>query len=99
VTLIGWPNPTANTHHQVVQEPIAGKVAIRAMFQREFAAADVTRIPEVIHKAGDVAILEWIDPPRLRGCLCDFAPRGCFPDVARSVYPSIAPCRPIAGLT
>jgi hypothetical protein len=55
-------------NHQVVQEPIAGKVAIRAMFRREFAAADMTCIPEVIHEAGDVAILEWMDPLGLRGC-------------------------------
>jgi ketosteroid isomerase-like protein len=54
-------------NHQVVQEPIAGKIAIREMFRCEFAAADMTCIPEVIHKAGDVAILEWIDPLRLRG--------------------------------
>lgn len=55
-------------NHQVVQEPIAGRVAICEMFQREFAAADMTCIPEVIHEAGDVAILEWIDPLGLRGC-------------------------------
>jgi uncharacterized protein (TIGR02246 family) len=29
-------------NHQVVQEPIAGKVAIRAMFRRDFATADMT---------------------------------------------------------
>ncbi len=42
-------------NHQVVQEPI-------------FAAADMTCIPEVIHDAGDAAILEWIDTLGLRGC-------------------------------
>jgi hypothetical protein len=55
-------------NHQVVQEPIAGKVAIREMFRREFAAADMTCIPEVIYEAGNVAILEWRDPLGLRGC-------------------------------
>jgi ketosteroid isomerase-like protein len=55
-------------NHQVVQEPISGKVAIREMFRREFAAADMTCIPEVIHEAGNVAILERRDPLGLRGC-------------------------------
>jgi hypothetical protein len=55
-------------NHQVVQEPVVGKAAIRAMFLREFAAAKMTCIPEFIHEAGDVAILEWSDPLGLRGC-------------------------------
>jgi hypothetical protein len=55
-------------NHQVVQEPIAGKAAIREMFRREFAAAAMTCIPEAIHEAGEVAILEWKDPLGLRGC-------------------------------
>ena len=55
-------------NHQVVREPIVGKRAIREMFWREFAAANMTRIPAAIHEAGDVAILEWIDPLGLRGC-------------------------------
>lgn len=45
-----------------------GRAAIKAMFEREFAAADMHCIPEVIHEAGDVAILEWRDPLGLRGC-------------------------------
>jgi len=56
------------TNHQVVQEPVVGKAAIRAMFRHEFAAAKMTCIPEVIHEAGNVAILEWKDPLELRGC-------------------------------
>jgi ketosteroid isomerase-like protein len=56
------------TNHQVVQEPVVGKTAIREMFRREFAAATMTCIPEVIHEAGNVAILEWKDPLELRGC-------------------------------
>jgi len=55
-------------NHQVVHEPIVGKRAIREMFLRQFAAADMACIPELIHEAGDVAILEWIDPLGLRGC-------------------------------
>jgi ketosteroid isomerase-like protein len=55
-------------NHQVAESPVEGRVAIREMFSQEFAAADMTCIPEVIHEAGDVAILEWRDPLGLRGC-------------------------------
>ena len=55
-------------NHQVTQEPIVGRAAIQAMFQREFAAADMVCIVEHIHEAGEVAALEWRDPLGLRGC-------------------------------
>lgn len=55
-------------NHQVVQEPIVGRTAIRDMFAREFASADMVCIVEAIHEAGDVAALEWRDPLGLRGC-------------------------------
>jgi ketosteroid isomerase-like protein len=55
-------------NHQVAETPVEGRPAIREMFRREFAAADMTCIPEAIHEAGDVAILEWRDPLGLRGC-------------------------------
>ena len=55
-------------NHQVTQEPVKGKNAIRSMFQREFSTANMTCIPEAIHEAGDVAALEWRDPLGLRGC-------------------------------
>lgn len=55
-------------NHQVTQEPVEGREAIRAMFAREFAEADMTCIVEAIHEAGDVAALEWRDPLGLRGC-------------------------------
>ena len=55
-------------NHQVTQEPVRGRAAIRAMFEREFAAADMDCIVEAIHEAGDVAALEWRDPLGLRGC-------------------------------
>lgn len=55
-------------NHQVTQEPIEGRGAIRAMFEREFAAADMTCIVEAIHDAGAVVALEWRDPLGLRGC-------------------------------
>jgi hypothetical protein len=40
------------------EEPVVGKAAIREMFRREFTSAKMTCIPEVIHEAGNVAILE-----------------------------------------
>ncbi|MBE2319010.1 nuclear transport factor 2 family protein [Solirubrobacter sp. CPCC 204708] len=55
-------------NHQVAEDPVEGRAAIHAMFEREFAAAEMVCIPEVIHEAGDVAILEWRDPLGLRGC-------------------------------
>jgi len=55
-------------NHQVVQEPVVGREAICEMFRREFATASMTCIPEIIHEAGNVAILEWKDPSGLRGC-------------------------------
>ncbi len=55
-------------NHQVVQDPVEGRAAIRAMFEREFAAAEMHCIVEAIHEAGEVAILEWRDPRGLRGC-------------------------------
>jgi len=55
-------------NHQVVQEPVRGRAAIRSMFAREFAAASMVCIPEAVHEAGDVVALEWRDPLGLRGC-------------------------------
>jgi limonene-1,2-epoxide hydrolase len=55
-------------NHQVTQDPIEGRDAIRDMFRREFAAADMVCIVEAIHEAGSVVALEWRDPLGLRGC-------------------------------
>jgi hypothetical protein len=55
-------------NHQVTQEPVEGREAIRAMFDREFATAEMVCIIEAIHEAGEVAALEWRDPLGLRGC-------------------------------
>lgn len=55
-------------NHQVTQEPVQGREAIREMFAREFAAADMTCIPENLFEDGEWAILEWRDPLGLRGC-------------------------------
>jgi limonene-1,2-epoxide hydrolase len=55
-------------NHQVTQDPVEGREAIRAMFEREFAAAEMVCIVENIFEDGNVAILEWRDPRGLRGC-------------------------------
>jgi len=56
------------TNHQVANEPVIGKAAIRQMFVKEFAAAEMTCIPENIFEDKEWAILEWTDPNGLHGC-------------------------------
>jgi hypothetical protein len=56
------------TNHQVANEPIVGREAIRKMFADEFAAAKMVCIVENIFEDGEWAILEWRDPLGLRGC-------------------------------
>jgi limonene-1,2-epoxide hydrolase len=55
-------------NHQVAETPVNGKKAIKDMFAREFAQADMTCIVENIFEDGEWAILEWKDPLGLRGC-------------------------------
>ena len=55
-------------NHQVAQEPVEGRKAIRAMFAREFAAAGMVCLVENLFEDGEWAILEWRDPLGLRGC-------------------------------
>ena len=57
-------------NHQMPEQPVEGRAAIRQMFEQEFATANMVCIPEVIHEAGEIAILilEWRDPLGLRGC-------------------------------
>ena len=55
-------------NHQVAEEPVEGKAAIREMFAREFARATMVCIPENLFEDGEWAILEWRDPLGLRGC-------------------------------
>ncbi|MEZ4954637.1 MAG: nuclear transport factor 2 family protein [Saprospiraceae bacterium] len=55
-------------NHQVANEPIVGRDAIKAIFTAEFSAAEMVCIPENIFEDGDWAILEWKDPLGLRGC-------------------------------
>ncbi len=56
------------TNHQVALDPVVGRVAIHAMFRREFSANKMVCIPENLFEDGDWAILEWRDPKGLRGC-------------------------------
>jgi limonene-1,2-epoxide hydrolase len=55
-------------NHQVANEPVIGREAIRVMFSREFAQAEMVCIPENVFEDGDWAVLEWRDPKGLRGC-------------------------------
>lgn len=55
-------------NHQVPNEPVEGKEAIREMFAQEFDTAEMTCIVEHIFEDGEWAILEWRDPLGLRGC-------------------------------
>ena len=55
-------------NHQVANEPVVGKEAIRVMFRKEFAVTDMVCIIENILEDGDWGILEWKGPIGLRGC-------------------------------
>ena len=55
-------------NHQVSNEPIKGKGAIKVMFEKEFKQAKMVCIIENIFEDGDWGILEWKDPLGLRGC-------------------------------
>lgn len=55
-------------NHQVANEPIIGKTAIRKMFENEFEQSEMTCIVENIFEDKDWGILEWKDPLGLRGC-------------------------------
>jgi hypothetical protein len=55
-------------NHQVAENPVAGRAAIRAMFAAGFAAAEMVCIVENLFEEGEWAILEWRDPLGLRGC-------------------------------
>lgn len=55
-------------NHQVAETPVEGRAAIRAMFTRDFANAEMVCIPENIFEDGESAMLEWRDPKSLRGC-------------------------------
>ncbi|MFB2121464.1 nuclear transport factor 2 family protein [Parapedobacter sp. 2B3] len=55
-------------NHQVANDPVVGKPAIKEMFKGEFETAEMTCIPENIFEDREWAILEWKDPNGLRGC-------------------------------
>ena len=55
-------------NHQVANEPVIGKQAIRQMFADEFSKANMVCIIENIFEDGEWAIMEWKDPKGLRGC-------------------------------
>lgn len=55
-------------NHQIANDPVVGKSAIKEMFKGEFETAEMTCIPENIFEDGEWAILEWKDPNGLRGC-------------------------------
>ncbi len=55
-------------NHQVAEQPVHGREAIRTMFRDAFAAAPMQCIVENLFEDGEWAILEWRDPLGLRGC-------------------------------
>ncbi len=55
-------------NHQVAEEPVEGRAAIRAMFADGFARAAMVCMVENLFEDGEWAILEWRDPLGLRGC-------------------------------
>ena len=55
-------------NHQVANEPVIGKEAIKHMFEEKFRVAEMVCIPVNIFEDGEWAILEWKDPLGLRGC-------------------------------
>ncbi len=55
-------------NHQVTNNPVVGKNAIKDMFADEFNQAEMHCIIENIFEDNDWGILEWKDPLGLRGC-------------------------------
>lgn len=56
------------TNHQVVTEALVGVDAIRDMFETEFSRAEMVCKIENLFEDKEWAILEWSDPPGLKGC-------------------------------
>ncbi|MCV6613970.1 MAG: nuclear transport factor 2 family protein [Cellvibrionaceae bacterium] len=55
------------SNHQVVREPVKGRDNIQAMFEAEFAQAQMTCLVVNLFQDQGWAILEWKDPNGLRG--------------------------------
>ena len=47
------------TNHQIAESPVHGRAAIREMFEKGFASAEMVCIVENIFQDGEWAILEW----------------------------------------
>lgn len=56
--------------HEMPDQPVLGRAAIREHFAAAFKDADLVRIVENLVEEGDWAVLEWRDPDGLRGCAC-----------------------------
>ncbi|HEV2113047.1 MAG TPA: nuclear transport factor 2 family protein [Terriglobales bacterium] len=56
------------TNHQVAENPVTGRQAIRQMFKAGFESAEMHCMVENLFEDGEWAILEWRDPKGLRGC-------------------------------
>jgi hypothetical protein len=54
-------------NHQVAEEPVEGREAIREMFANGFARIEMVASSRT-SEDGEWAILEWRDPKGLRGC-------------------------------
>jgi limonene-1,2-epoxide hydrolase len=55
-------------NHQVAEERVEGREAIREMFAAGFARTTMVCVVENLFEDGEWAILEWRDPQGLRGC-------------------------------
>lgn len=55
-------------NHQVAEEPVQGREALRRMFTAGFQRAEMVCVVENLFEDGEWAILEWSDPLGLRGC-------------------------------
>ena len=55
-------------NHQVAEAPVYGRSAIREMFAKGFASANMVCEVEQVFEDGEWAILEWKDPLGPRGC-------------------------------
>jgi len=55
-------------NHQVAEQEVRGRAAIRSTFEKEFAQSNMECIVENLLEDGEWAVLEWKDPLGLRGC-------------------------------
>ena len=55
-------------NHQVANDPVRGKQAIKQMFAQDFDQAEMVCIVENLFQDGEWAILEWKDTLGLKGC-------------------------------